>query len=464
MRQLSSLVGFGSLAISTIVAPAAFAQAPAITTQPAITTYINEGQNATFTVAASGAPTLTYQWRRNGTPLTNGGRFAGVDTPTLTITGATQFEAGRYTAVVTNGSGSATSGYGYLAVRGPYWNQFPTVGTPPNGASPIAFDLLRDLPVVWTSNCGGDPMAGTWELQGFAWTRINLPTRPVTCARGYITYDPTRQICVQFGGTGSDDRAHEYDGGGWVTSPILGPANRFGHRMVGALEAGGIFMFGGRRVSDNALLNQLWFYNGTAWTMITPATGPVPPARQDFAMAYDPRCRKVVIFGGAGAAGPLADTWEYDIMTQTWAQSDQPTGAPSARTASTMWYYPEQQAIYMFGGLVGANFVNGSWRYDCNTDRWTLAAISNNPPAAQGYMTYDQDFARLILLQGDQTWEMRTYFVGCPSDFNGNNSVNTQDLFDFLQAFFGAGTDFNGDGNVNSQDFFDYLEAFFTPC
>ena len=42
-------------------------QAPAITQHPANRT-VSVGQSASFTVGASGAPPLSYQWQRNGTP------------------------------------------------------------------------------------------------------------------------------------------------------------------------------------------------------------------------------------------------------------------------------------------------------------------------------------------------------------------------------------------------------------
>ena len=54
----------------------------------------------------------------------------------------------------------------------------------------------------------------------------------------------------------------------------------------------------------------------------------------------------------------------------------------------------------------------------------------------------------------------------CAADFNQDDTVNSQDFFDFLTAFFALtpNADFNADGTVNSQDFFDFLTAFFAGC
>jgi len=459
--SLASPCGIVSMAVGMAFSSSAYAQvAPTITTQP-VSQIVNDGENAVFTVEASGDAPLTYQWRRNGVNLVNGGRIAGATTPTLSITGALQQDAGRYTVVVTNATGNATSNFGYFSVRSAVWNQFMVNTLPPNGASPITFDFVRDIPVVWTSNCSADPQAATWELLANTWQIIPTLGRPATCARGYLVYDPLRRVSVQFGGTGADNRAYEYNGNTWVRSELDGPVPRFGHRMVAVPSRESIFVFGGRRVSDNVLTAESYEYTGVSWNTLA-ATGPAP--RQDFAMAYDPRCNKVVVFGGNGAAGQLGDTWEYDVQAQTWSQHTPANGGPSPRSASTMAYYPDQQAIYMFGGLVGSNFVNGLWRYDCTTHTWTLAQSITNPPAAQGYMTYDDARPRLLMVQNTQVWELLTYAVGCPADFNNNNVVNTQDLFDFINGFFQGTADFTGDGAVNSQDFFDYLAAFFTPC
>ncbi|HEX2748225.1 MAG TPA: N-acetylmuramoyl-L-alanine amidase [Verrucomicrobiales bacterium] len=88
--------------------------APVITTPPGTVT-VNPGETAVFSAAATGG-SLTYQWRRNGVNLTNGGRFAGVTSPSLSITGAAMSDAGFYTVRVTGGGQSADSAEGQLVI------------------------------------------------------------------------------------------------------------------------------------------------------------------------------------------------------------------------------------------------------------------------------------------------------------------------------------------------------------
>ena len=61
-----------------------------------------------------------------------------------------------------------------------------------------------------------------------------------------------------------------------------------------------------------------------------------------------------------------------------------------------------------------------------------------------------------------------TRFVGiaCRADFNADGFVNSQDFFDFINAFFALDpiADYNADAFINSQDYFDFLTAFFGGC
>ena len=82
---------------------------PTITSQPADQT-VCSGNAAVFAVSASGAGTVVYQWRRDGTNLINGDNISGADTATLTINPAGPADAvllaNGYDCDVTNEYGS----------------------------------------------------------------------------------------------------------------------------------------------------------------------------------------------------------------------------------------------------------------------------------------------------------------------------------------------------------------------
>jgi hypothetical protein len=84
---------------------------PSITTQPANQT-VNAGQAATFTVTASGAPPLTYQWQQGGTNI-SGATSSSYTTPVTTAANnGTKFDV-----VVSNSAGSVTSSTATLTVN-----------------------------------------------------------------------------------------------------------------------------------------------------------------------------------------------------------------------------------------------------------------------------------------------------------------------------------------------------------
>lgn len=71
---------------------------------------IASGNDATFSVTASGTPTPTFQWQRNGNAI------PGATSNILKVPGASTSDAGDYTVVVTNALGSVTSNKATLTV------------------------------------------------------------------------------------------------------------------------------------------------------------------------------------------------------------------------------------------------------------------------------------------------------------------------------------------------------------
>ena len=80
---------------------------PAFTFQPHSRTNL-AGTTAIFSASAVSPTALTYQWRKNGAPLSTGGNVSGATSPNLTLSNVSLSDAASYDVVVT-GSISLTS-------------------------------------------------------------------------------------------------------------------------------------------------------------------------------------------------------------------------------------------------------------------------------------------------------------------------------------------------------------------
>ncbi len=122
--------------------------APAITTQPQSQT-VNVGANVMFTVAASGSPEPTYQWRKDGANL------SGETATTLTLSNVQASGAGVYTVVATNAAGSATSNNAILTVNA------SGAGAPNTPSSAGAFaSSATEVTVSWLAATSGTAATG----------------------------------------------------------------------------------------------------------------------------------------------------------------------------------------------------------------------------------------------------------------------------------------------------------------
>lgn len=95
---------------AAVLTVATAAVAPAITSQPAGQSVI-AGNTASFSVAATGTAPLTYQWSKNGTPI-SGAASSSYTTPAETTTD----NNAKFTVAVTNSAGTATSNAAALTV------------------------------------------------------------------------------------------------------------------------------------------------------------------------------------------------------------------------------------------------------------------------------------------------------------------------------------------------------------
>lgn len=100
---------------------------PAFTTSPSNATVTAPG-TATFTIVATGSPTPTYQWQKNGTNI--GAATSASYTTPATVLGD---DGNTYRCVATNAAGATTSSSGTLTV-----NTVPTISVQPANATVTA--------------------------------------------------------------------------------------------------------------------------------------------------------------------------------------------------------------------------------------------------------------------------------------------------------------------------------------
>jgi glucose/arabinose dehydrogenase len=147
----------GSGATGGTVSQITFGAAPpSITAHPANRTAA-PGSSVTFSVTASGAAPLRYQWQRNGTNIT------GATSPSYTIASVSAGDNGaRFRAIVSNDHGSATSNEAVLTVSG---NQAPTATI----VQPAVGTTYRGGLLIAYSGSGSDAEDGALGAAAFTW-------------------------------------------------------------------------------------------------------------------------------------------------------------------------------------------------------------------------------------------------------------------------------------------------------
>lgn len=162
---LASYVKTTGLMIST----ASAVVAPSITTQPASQT-LTVGGGFTLTVAASGNPTPTFQWRKDGVAI------SGATFTTFSVNNAQLVDAGSYTVVASNGAGLTTSDVAVVTVNLPPVG--PSITTQPSDQT-VTAGQPASFSVVAT---GTAPFSYQWKKEGVAVAGATSATYPIAIA------------------------------------------------------------------------------------------------------------------------------------------------------------------------------------------------------------------------------------------------------------------------------------------
>jgi len=107
---------------------------PVITLQPVDALDLTAAPT-NFSVTTLGAPPISYQWRKNGANLSDGGNISGSHTNTLALSSVSSSDTASYSVVISNYFGAVTSAPAFLSLN----SSFPTLQS--NGTLAIQYSF-----------------------------------------------------------------------------------------------------------------------------------------------------------------------------------------------------------------------------------------------------------------------------------------------------------------------------------
>ncbi len=206
------------------------------------------------------------------------------------------------------------------------------------------------------------------------------------------------------------------DDGEWVTVEQTlddGPSQRLHYATTWDAERSRMVLFGGQVPGPGlgtfgaAVFDEVWEWApGEGWTH-APAAGSWPVGRAFHEIAFDERLGEVVLFGGAGIDWDdrdLDDLWSWD--GNAWTLLDD-GGGPSARRGAAMAYDPDEERTLVYGGGPGSGFDRTSDLWAWDEDGWTEIAGDGPDAARWPTMIYDPQLDAPIAFHERELWMWR---------------------------------------------------------
>ncbi|HXF44674.1 MAG TPA: immunoglobulin domain-containing protein [Burkholderiaceae bacterium] len=378
--------------------------APSIGAQPQ-SVAVTEGQNARFTVSASGDAPLSYQWKRNGADI------AGATAASYAIPVAALADNGAvFSVVVRNGAGSATSANATLTVAAPTGSgtlnglvYSATTGAAIAGATVT----IAGLPATSSAANGTFQLAGVPASERVV-LRVSAPgfaetIRVAAVRQGAVTLE--RVFLQPVGASAAIDPTAAVDvAPAGTTMRVTAPANAFVRADTGAAPSGNLTV---------------------ELTSIEPARDP-NQMPGDFTSTTGSGARPIESFGAIGVVVRDVGGNRYDLATGASATVRIPLSTRAADAPNTipLYYLDEttgrwiEQGSATLAGTGTQRYYEGtvthfSW---WNADRpletiWVHGCVQTS----QGTRTRN----RTVITEGlDYTGTGRAY-----SNVNGDFSV-----------------------------------------
>ena len=227
--------GFYSLALTS--------DGPIQITQNPQSQGVDYTSNATFSVVASGAPPLNYQWFLNGTALFDNSRVSGSTNASLSISNAQFSDIGTYTVVISNAFGSVISSGAVLTVISP---PFLTQQSATNQTVPAGTDVTLSV-----SAQGTPPLSYQWLFNGTNLSGATNAALLLTNVQPGASGDYSLIVTNLYGSTQTDMLLTVTDSPPYILTQPVGQSVAVGQSITLSVSARG-----------SLPLNYQWRFNG----------------------------------------------------------------------------------------------------------------------------------------------------------------------------------------------------------
>lgn len=177
------------------------------------------------------------------------------------------------------------------------------------------------------------------------------------------------------------------------TSSIYDP---LGNRLI---------LFGGR--TSTGITNSMYSFSlaNNSWSLITPASGPVPSARYTANAYYDINTNSMIIWSGQGIAGALYnDVWIFSLSTNSWNRiwpDSNQSGVPLRRYGTASMFEPVSGKITTYAGFTSIGRFEDTWTFDIASLTWTERTNTPHPPKRCLHSgIYADDLGRFVVYAG----------------------------------------------------------------
>lgn len=343
----------GSLSASATIALTVTGTAPSITTQPTNQT-VPIGSTATFSVTATGTPTLTYAWQYlSGGTWKTFGAGTGYSTATLTTFATTAAYNGlQLRVVITDGNGVSTTSNTVKLTVSPAITTQPVSQTVTDGSTATFSVVAAGVPTLtyqWQYLAGT-----TWKSfgAGTGYTTATLTTFATTSAYNGLQF---RVVVTDGDGLTVTSNTVKLTVGLAITTQPVSQTVTDGTTATFSAVAAGV----------PTLTYQWQYLSGTTWKSFGAGTGYTTAALTTFATtaAYNGLQLRVVVTDGDGltatsntvtlTVGPAITT---QPVSQTVADGSTATFSVTAAGVATLsyqWQYLSGTTWKAFGAGTG---------------------------------------------------------------------------------------------------------------